>query len=154
MNASASEREVAVAAVGLLGTFNEWATTFSQDEVHADLVRALSYFSAQQVPDYSTFLSVFPQILKPLTEQLQVETLISFAKELRFQFEDPLAEQVGYRAYKMFKLLISFCTTYLDDSVCKAIFGFEPPPSARAHFQSTLRASADSRGHWTSAWPA
>jgi AbiV family abortive infection protein len=135
VKACGEDREEALKAIRLLGTFNDWASTFSPEEVRSDLVRALSYFSAQQIPDYLAFLPVCQKVVTHLSHEIQVATLASLAEELKNQFDSPIAQQVSHRAFLMFKLLLSFCAKTFDDSACHAISGYAPGPGTRAHFQ-------------------
>lgn len=118
----------------LLTTFSGWASTFTTEELVADLYRALSYYSASSVPDYLYCLTICKNIFDHLSPSDRVVTLQRIAADLKDSYKCPFSPQAAGRALKMYKLALCCVANALSDSECQLTFGITPEQRQRIRF--------------------
>jgi AbiV family abortive infection protein len=136
VQAASTDLGARASALKKAGTFYEWASTHTETELVADGTRALYYFSAEAVPDYSEFLRIFGDIQSRWSANDRVGLLNSLVAPLRGALEKPLGKETYSRDLKMFKLAFSFGSAELTDEEVATIFGLPAGPSVKAHFTS------------------
>jgi AbiV family abortive infection protein len=132
--ATGQDPHAARVALQLLGTFNDWATSFNDEEVMADLLRAFSYFSAGIIPDYDLFIPTCENIVRHIPIEKKAPILNQVVSTLRHSFERPCSPTHAERATKMFKLAIGHSATFLSGSEFEQVFGFPLSDRVRDHF--------------------
>ena len=105
-----------------LTSLNGWASTFTPEEVQADIIRLACYRSSGGVPDYYSFTSEMESVCGLTAENREV-ILAGVVGELEARMDTgEVLPQFVYRAFCMFKLMLQYGQNNLSKSEFNNIF--------------------------------
>lgn len=105
-----------------LTSLNGWASTFTPEEVQADIVRLACYRSSGGVPDYYSFTREMESV-RGLTAENHEAILAGVVGELEARIDiGEVLPQFVYRAFCMFKLMIHYGQHNLSKSEFNNVF--------------------------------
>lgn len=105
-----------------LTSLNGWASTFTPEEVQADIIRLACYRSSGGVPDYYSFTPEMDSV-RGLTAENREAILAGVVGELEARMDiGEVLPQFVYRAFCMFKLMVHYGEKNLSKSAFNNIF--------------------------------
>lgn len=105
-----------------LTSINRWASTFTPEEVHADIIRLACYRSSGGVPDYYSFTPEM-EFIRGITDENREAILTKVLGEIRVRMDAcEVLPQFAYRAFCMFKLMIHYGQRNLSKSEFNNVF--------------------------------
>jgi AbiV family abortive infection protein len=114
--------ESAALADSGLTTLNGWASTFTTEELQADVLRLACYRSSGGVPDYYHFAPQMESV-RGLTADNREDVLKPLVRELEVRMQaGEVLPQFAHRAFCMFKLLFQYGQSQLSETEFKNIF--------------------------------
>jgi hypothetical protein len=103
-------------------SFNDWASSHSLAETHADLLRLLCYRSSARLPDYDTFYSECQSLLSKKATSDRVTLFRRAVASLNHRMTVQALPKSGERAWRMNKLLFGYASNHFSSTDRKKIF--------------------------------